>query len=286
MIRFCGACILCAAIGIPLPTAAQPTPPQPEPQPSITPPVPDAPIPVSPAPNAAANAAAVLKQMAQAYSACKSYRDTGTSLTKFLGDNLFENKIEFKTAFRRPVDFRFEYTAHEDFMENRMIIHRDKAGTRTWWSIGGGEENTTIESAIASATGVSSGTAFNVPTMLFPDEVGGCSFPSREDWTVLPDAQENDRSCYRLTRKEQNGDYETIWIDKAISLVMRIDERRTIDGKRGTFVVEQTTLYRPEINIDIPGAELQFNAPAKAPKEPARNTDSRFLRFLKALVHR
>jgi len=259
MIRFISACVLCAPFWMTLATAAEQT-------------------------AAATDATAIVKQMAQTYSACKSYRDTGTSLTKFLGDTPFENKVEFKTAFRRPAEFRFEYTSDHDVMQDRMIIHRDKAGTRTWWSVGGGEENTTIDAAIAGATGVSSGTAFNVPTMLFPDEVGGWSFLSPEDWSTLPDAEENGRSCYRLTRKEENGDHETVWIGKANFLLIRIDERRTIDGKRGTFVTEQTTLYQPEINIDIPDPELEFNPPANVPKTPARNPQSRLLRLLKALL--
>ncbi|MCX5770618.1 MAG: hypothetical protein NTZ09_10145 [Candidatus Hydrogenedentes bacterium] len=260
MIRFVTACALCTAFSMPMVYAAEQT-------------------------AAATDAASVVKQMAQTYSACKSYRDSGTSVTKFLGDTPHENKIQFKTAFRRPTDFRFEYNSENGIMGDRMIIHRDQTGTRTWWSIGAGEQATTLDMAIAGATGVSDGTAFNVPTMLFPEEVGGWSFTSREGWTALPDAEENGRPCCRVTRKEEKGDYETIWIDKSTFLLMRIDERRTIDGKRGTFVTEQTTLYRPEINVDIPDADLQFNPPADAPKGPAPSSQPRLLRFFKALLH-
>jgi len=118
--------------------------------------------------------------------------------------------------------------------------------------------------AIAGAAGVSDGTAFYVPKLLMPEDVNGRTFLDSTNWAMLPDADESGHACHRVTRKISRDGSETLWIDKAQLLVLRMDESRTIDGGRnGRFKTEQTIVYCPETDIDIPDTELAFGAPRR-----------------------
>lgn len=215
------------------------------------------------------DANSVLRGMLDVYATCTSYRDNGTSVNRYTER---QSETVFKTAFRRPTDFRFEYTRDEDESGERMIVHRDKTGARSWFSFDREVKNTSLEMAIAGATGVSRCTAFTVPHMLLPDEIGGRGFLSCENWTTMEDTGEAGRGCYRLERHYGEGDSEILWIEKACLLLVRHDKARTVRRSMiESFKTERTTIYVPEINVEISEAELRFDAPeglAKASTKP------------------
>jgi len=53
----------------------------------------------------------------------------------------------------------------------------------------------------------------------------------------------------------------TVWIDRATFLLRKVEETRTFD----TYTSESTTTYAPEVNADIPAAQLAFGAPETPP---------------------
>jgi outer membrane lipoprotein-sorting protein len=214
------------------------------------------------------NDTAILGQMAQVYADCKTYCDSGTSTTDFLGKNPFQEKLDFKTAFRRPQDFRFEYREKlgiapgvDNRMITHMIIHRDRSGTCLWWSVTGKEDAESLGMAIAAATGVSSRTAHTVPNLLMAAEIGGRGFLQDRNWTLLPESEHDGHACFRVSHKTGHEDTETLLIDKTSLLLLRIEEAKTIEGKRGRFKTERTTTYVPQFDVDIPEADLVFDAP-------------------------
>lgn len=210
------------------------------------------------------NPSEIISRVVGAYGQCKSYRDSGTSVTRFVGKRPSEEQIEFKTVFRRPEAFRFEYRAKlgdptnpSPGFEDRMIVHRDKSGVHTWWSIEGGSESPkSLSLALAGATGVSSGTAHTIPVLLMPLEIGGRSLGTAGDWSLLSEESEGGVPCCRLKRSKDKGT-ETIWIDKARFLILRLDDTHKFDD----YDTERTTRYSPEIDVDIPDVELTFNLP-------------------------
>ena len=215
-----------------------------------------------------AEAMELLEGMTKQYFSSKSYRDKGSSITKFLGGHPFETKVEFHTAFRRPYEFRFEYSSAMSGMpliapKDRMIVHGDCSGARTWWSLQGKTEKCdSLGMAIAGAGGVSGGTAFNVSNMLLPFDVFGHQFMDDRDWLVLRDAEDSGRPCRRVTRRAGDGDTTTLWIGRENGLLLRVDECRTVNGQNDSFKTESTTLYKPEMDVDITDKELAFNAPS------------------------
>lgn len=60
-----------------------------------------------------------------------------------------------------------------------------------------------------------------------------------------------------LDAKESDGDSVRIWIDADTKLVCKILEKTTFPD----FRTEQTTTYKPRINVDIAAEDLEFNAP-------------------------
>jgi hypothetical protein len=209
----------------------------------------------------------LLEGMISKYFSCKSYRDKGACTTKFQGDHAFETKVEFHTAFRRPYDFRFEYSKAMSGMplfapKDRMIVHGDRSGARTWWSLEGKTEKCeSLGMAIAGAGGVSSGSAFNVSNMLLPFDVLGHQFSEDRDWLMLSDAEYSGQPCRRITRKAENGDTTILWIGKENRLLYRMDERDNLDGKGGSSKTQETTVYHPEMDVDINDKELAYGAP-------------------------
>lgn len=206
----------------------------------------------------------IIEQMAHAYARYGTYRDRGTSTTHFLWSNPRRTMLECKTAFQRPHDFRFEYHEEDGIapgIENRMIIHRDKSGTRSWWSLQGREDAESLRMALAAATGVSSCTAHTVPSLLMPTEIGGRRFLHDRNWTLLRESEQDGSACYRVSHNVTPEDTEVLWIDKREFLLLRIDRARTTEGRSGRFQTERATLYLPQLDADIPETDLAFNAP-------------------------
>ena len=202
----------------------------------------------------------ILDRMATTYATCKSYRDSGVVTNDFgphsAGDN-FPRHVDvkpFRTAFVRPDQFRFEY---DDATPEKPYIVWAKAGeVRTWWYIKPGVENpSSLDVGIAGATGVSSGSAHTIPTLLLPDQITGAKLSAMTDLTRLPDETLDGTPCFKLEGKYGFGNQpRTVWFEKATFLLRRIA------GQSG--LNKSTTDYRPEVNKEIPVKELEFNAPS------------------------
>ena len=115
------------------------------------------------------------------YAGMRCYQDRGMVLTTFAGA-LHANEVSFATYFRRPNYFRFEWSTHHPYEGLRHIRTH-----RVLWSIKKGvflyssrtdsiEQKKSISLAIAGATGVSSGSAQRVLSLLMP-EIGGDTLP-------------------------------------------------------------------------------------------------------------
>ena len=169
----------------------------------------------------------LLDKMADTYATCKSYRDSGV-VTNDFGPRpgsgaTYPRHVDvkpFRTAFVRPDRFLFEY--HNPTPEMPYIIWAKEGDVRTWWYIKPGEEKqTSLEMAVAGATGVSSGSAHTIPALLLPQEIGGRRLTMLTDLKRLPDEAVEQTPCFKLEGKYVNRP-TTLWLDKSSFLLFRM----------------------------------------------------------------
>ncbi len=194
------------------------------------------------------------------YSSAISYRDTGIVSTNFITDEIRLVEKPFKTAFLRSGLYRYEF--HEIGKENsRYLIHRGETGiVSKWWDITGEIEiKESLSLAIAGATGVSSSSAFHIPSFLLPDELGFTNVLRRlENKEIIGSESIEGNDCYKLTGShEYDGDIYTIWIQKNNFLLRRISDGHQFD----TFRTETTIDILGEINIEMDDSEFEFDPP-------------------------
>ncbi len=201
----------------------------------------------------------LLDRMAKVYAGCKSYCDSGVVKMVFIegtGNRTVEKP--FTTAFVRPDRFRFEYKEKQNnAQEYRYIVWRKGNEVQTWWDVKPGvEKPESLGLALAGATGVSSGSAYTVPALLMPKEVGGRRLTDMTGAKRLEDAKLGKVDCLRIEGKYADSPM-TVWIDKKTFLVRRIDDQT----KFADFRTEATTTYDPAIDEEILDKKLEFDPP-------------------------
>ena len=205
------------------------------------------------------SAGQILDRMVRAYADCKTYRDTGVVKTVFIEANGTRTvEKPFTTAMVRPDRFRFEYKETGN-QRNRYIIWSSGKDVKTWWGIKPGiKMSDSLELALAGATGVSGGSAHTIPAMFLPDKVSGLKLTEITGAKRAEDGKLDNVECYRIEGKFLDSPY-TLWIDKKLYLVRRIDEQQTFDG----FRTEDTTTYDPVIDAEIEDKMLDFAPPVR-----------------------
>jgi len=203
----------------------------------------------------------ILDRMANTYQNCKTYRDSGSVKIVFV-DSGGKRAVErpFTTAFVRPDQFRYEYKdkVSGERPYDRYIVWAKGKEVKSWWDVAPGVKRPeSLGLALASATGVSGGSAHNIPALLLPKEVGGGRLNELTALKRLDDARLDDAVCFRV-----QGNYgqvpRIIWIDQSSFLIRRVDQ----EDKYETLRIESATTYTPAINEQIPAALLEFDAPA------------------------
>jgi outer membrane lipoprotein-sorting protein len=201
----------------------------------------------------------ILAQMKQTYASCETYQDTGVVTTTFIqsSGNWIDEK-PFLTAFVRPDRFRFEHKETQSSVEYRYIIWRNGAEVLSWWDVTPGiKTEESLDMAIAGATGVSSGSAHTIPTLLLPNEISGRQLTDITEARRIDDAEIDSINCYRIQGKYA-GDPITIWIEAKTFLVRRIETQHTFTD----FSTETVTTYSPVVNGIVSDDMLAFNPPA------------------------
>lgn len=222
---------------------------------------------------------AIVSRMQSTYADCKSYRDEGEVSSVYLKkDGQQTQRKPFKTWFVRPKLFRFEFQDQAGpgaGKWTRYVVWADGQKIRTWWSVLARlKEFDSIESALAGPTGVSGGSAVNIPGLLMTEMQWGSGLRRLADAKLLGTEKIGDAECYKIDAgaKTDASRRQTLWIDRKTFLIRRLAERKEL----GDVTVEQTTDYKPEMNVAIPEAEFQFEPPdvkpeagQKKPKEEA-----------------
>ncbi len=227
---------------------------------------------------AGASPVKILLGMQKVYAGCRSYRDSGKVVTTIVTDGgRATSERPFATAFVRPGRFRFQFidTGLGD-RSSKYIVWSDGHEVRSWWDAQPGVRHPgSLQEALVPATGISGGSSVRVPGLLLPEDIGEGPLliaPER-----IEDGVDRGVACIRIKGKGRKTPYAlptgptrsvtvldesvTLWIDRATSLLRKVEENRTFE----TYRSESTTTYTPEIDVEVPAADLAFGAPEEQP---------------------
>lgn len=210
----------------------------------------------------------VVEQMISAYTACKTYQDTGEVRTVFLDEKGKRTTLlPFSTAFVRPANFRFEFRSRRGEEEwDQYILWRQNDEVKSWWSIRPGViTDRSFSMSVSGATTVSGKASLTVPSMLMPEELRANPLKALTELKLLGEEKIGEQNAYKLEGKDFRGNPVTFWVEKQRLVLLQIFEKRKVskpDGK-GEFETETTTTYNPKLNEDVPASKLAFDPPAR-----------------------
>jgi hypothetical protein len=172
----------------------------------------------------------IVANMRTRYAVCSSYRDSGCIVDPRQPDD----RKEFTTSFVRPDRFRFEWTERcfGDVSDQRhFMIWSNLDGVYERYSFTDYriERVEDLDTAVAGATGISSGAAHTIYTLLLADRMQD-SYPTwklnnpsfRED--VIVDGHK----CYHILGRSLGGDEVQLWISKADYSLRKYKETRIV----------------------------------------------------------
>lgn len=200
----------------------------------------------------------ILARMSWLYANSKSYRDSGVLETAHIrtdGTKTIEKK-PFSTAFARSGRFRFELQSGPE----RYLIWSDGKNVQRLAQSWDGEPRVrkldSLSEAIEASLGVAHSPVFNVPALLLPGTFKMRPLTALERAARIEDGMHGEHDCFRIV-----GDYfdypTVIWIDKKTFLIRKIESLM----KNETFRTEDTVIYEPIIDQNIPEKMLQFVLP-------------------------
>jgi outer membrane lipoprotein-sorting protein len=201
----------------------------------------------------------ILTRMKKVYANAQTYHDKGlVKVVIRFPERDHTVKKPFTTAFIRPNRFRFEYKDIEPLVKtSTFIAYQNGQDIKAHWDLDEGvSQITSIGEALATAAGISGGSARTVPTMLLPEESRFRNpillySPKRAVDEVIEGID-----CYRI--KDLN-DYRdlTLWIDKETFLLRKIYTYQDFQDSQA----ESTTTYKPILNGVVTEKMLEFGSP-------------------------
>lgn len=201
------------------------------------------------------NATTILNNMFSMYSRLTSYQDDGILVVTLDGPTGGTiEKMPFKTFFKRPSLFRFEWTdyAITKLGKTKVIWFNGKEAF-TYWEPDSFEKEESLSMAVAGATGISYGTVHTVSDLMLPGEFGGSLLKSLTKVSLLGEEVFEGAPCYRI--KGIDGDESVeLWVGKVDLLLRRM--RR--EEKRGDDLSIKEEIRR-KIQVGQPIAEIVFN---------------------------
>jgi hypothetical protein len=202
-----------------------------------------------------ANARVYLDEVIRRYRGLASYSDTGKAHIPH-GSN--HHLCDFTTNYRAPTDFRFAFDTRHPYEGLKHRIARFVVGITAsepyfFSSSYGGEKKLdhpeNLSMAIASATGISCGTAHTIASLLFSEISGFCMSDLRR-LRFRPSRTFDGVRCVAVTGLHPRGGRFTAWFGSEDLLL-----RRAVHSRLG---IEE---LRTNILVDHALANEQFTVP-------------------------
>ena len=201
------------------------------------------------------DAETVLINMFKVYSGLASYQDEGILITTNDGPTGGTiEKMPFKTFFKRPNLFRFEWTDYgiTKLGRTKLIWFNGKEAF-SYWEPDVHEKEESLSMAIAGATGISLGTVHTVSDLIIPDELGESILKKLEKASIVSEEDFEGVRCYRIMATGRSEPLE-LWIGKNDFLLRKV-RRETKDGDEVRIREE----IRRKIQVDQAIQEVVFN---------------------------
>lgn len=193
------------------------------------------------------NAEEIIEAMLEHYATIPTYEDRGEVLSrgyKYQSDELTdESRLEFRTVFRRPAEFYFEFAEAQagptvvGEEPERMILWSDGVHVRAFWEeMSQVDEHDDLDIAIAGFTGISLGAAGVVPFLLRGSEelswIGGLT-----DLELLESEEVDGHRCYVVGGNAEDKLAVRFWIDTEHFLLRRLQRTQELSDEdmKGIF---------------------------------------------------
>jgi outer membrane lipoprotein-sorting protein len=212
-----------------------------------------------------------------AYTSLKSYADTGAVLDQFGPKATDVYRSTFKTYFRAPRNFFFEFKADPRAGGQRMVIWCDGGDFQSWFSSTG--QHTSYPQGSGTATlpfqqsaAHTRGAVALIPGLIYASsglvsafsefgeaELAGSEVVTGREAHKLVGVA---RSVYPATHRETNVRRATVWIDKQNRLLRKMFED-TPRGLPATAVLRIITTLEPQANPQLDDSVFRFTVPAQ-----------------------
>jgi outer membrane lipoprotein-sorting protein len=212
-----------------------------------------------------------------AYTSLKSYSDTGVVLDQFgpAPENTYRHT--FKTYFRAPRNFLFEFKMDPRAGGHRIVIWCDGGDYQSWFSAS--DQYASYPKGSNTATLPFQQSAFHtrgavalIPGLIYAgsglvsafsefgdaERAGTEVVTGRETQKLMGVA----RSVYPATHRETNVRRATVWIDSQNGLLRKIYED-TPKGMPATAVIRITTTLEPQANPKLDDSVFKFTVPSQ-----------------------
>jgi RNA polymerase sigma factor (sigma-70 family) len=185
----------------------------------------------------------IVQRSQSAYAALSSYSDEGTTLGAVGSTTVAPHVFSIKLA--RPNLYRIEWKQNLGFYAQTGLV----------WSAGSGnfsiinrklETNSTMETGLSAATGVSGDATGSMPGTFFDSHWGNKLGAGLLSATRKPDEKVGGVDCYVLTHSKKGGT-ETIWIGKQDFLIRQIQNEVSAAVLKASL--EKAAKDHPEVHL-------------------------------------
>lgn len=215
------------------------------------------------------DATRILNNMFGVYSRLASYQDEGILVTT--NDEPTGGRIEkmpFKTFFKRPNLFRFEWTEYGiTKLGQKNVIWSNGKESFTYWEPDRYEKDESLSSAIAGATGVSAGAASTVSVFLMREKYWHSPLERLVNVSLLGEDVFEGVRCYRI-KAADGKELVELWVGKNDFLLRKL-RRETKDGDKVRIEEE----IRRKIQVDQAIPEIVFNYKPPIGLTPLKDID-------------
>lgn len=190
----------------------------------------------------------LMGRVVAAYHSFSSYSDKGVAKVQIIGNGrTVDKRVEFETLFKRPGKLRFSWVTETSYLsfKKRYVIWSD--GKNAWASFAftgnKAERQDDLAMAVASATGISNGTAHPILRLL-TDDITGRRLDQLRDLKISKYETFDGVECVVLVGYNNIDRECKLWIGRKDFLIRRIfeadEDGTTHDEVRTNITVNQS----------------------------------------------
>jgi hypothetical protein len=204
----------------------------------------------------------LMDQVVETYRTLTAYHDEGVVLS-YWKHTPAPGELHFKTDFRKPGDFRFEWVLHHPYpelrdVESQHVVWSNRHGTFSYWDQRPKiSKASSLGSAIQGSTGVSQGAITTIPGLIVGRDRVIWSVEDVHDLSLLEPAEFEGIPCVRLRGILGDARVE-IWIGRDDFLIRRIITTYPPHHLDGKLPRSEEIRRNLEFNHSIPDATFEL----------------------------